>query len=55
MKVIMMCLTIDELNIISDGLDLLKNEFGTNIEVGEIDIQYVIDRVNNAIDKIEND
>lgn len=54
-KEIIMKLSIDELTIISESLDLLKNEFEVNIEVGKIDIQDVIDRVDSAIDKIEND
>lgn len=54
-KAIMMCLTLDELIVISDALDLLKNEFSVNVEVNKIDIQHVIDRIDNAIDRVEND
>ena len=54
-KEIIMCLSIDELNVISEGLDLLKNEFSVNVEINKIDIQHIIDRVDNAIEKLEND
>ena len=52
---IIMNLELDELHVISESLDLLKNEFGTEITVGKINIQDILDRVENAIDKIEND
>ena len=52
---IIMNLELDELHVISESLDLLKNEFGTEITVGKINIQDILDRVDNAIDKIEND
>ena len=54
-KTILMCLTLDELNVISESLDLLLHRFGTSVQVGKIDIQDVIERIYNAIDKIEND
>ena len=54
-KTIFMCLTLDELNVISESLDLLLHRFGTSVQVGKIDIQDVIERIDNAIDKIEND
>ena len=52
---ILMCLTLDELNVISESLDLLLHRFGTSVQVGKIDIQDVIERIDNAINKIEND
>ena len=52
---IIMNLELDELHVISESLDLLKNEFGTEITVGKINIQDILDRIDNAIDKIEND
>ena len=54
-KTIFMCLTLDELNVISESLDLLLHRFGTSVQVGKIDIQEDIERIDNAIDKIEND
>ena len=54
-KEIIMCLSMDELIVISEGLDLLKNEFSVNVEINKIDIQHIIDRVDNAIEKLEND
>ena len=54
-KTIFMCLTLDELNVISESLDLLLHRFGTSVQVGKIDIQDVIERIDNAINKIEND
>ena len=52
---IIMNLELDELHVISESLDLLKNKFGTEITVGKINIQDILDMVDNAIDKIEND
>lgn len=52
-KEIIMCLSIDELTVISGGLNLLKKEFSTNAGINKIDIQHVIDRVDNAMKKIE--
>ena len=54
-KEITMCLTLDELNVMSESLDLLKHRYKTNVTIGKINIQDVIDRVDRAIDKIEND
>lgn len=54
-KTILMCLTLDELNVISESLDLLLHRFGTSVQVGKVDIQYVIEKIDRAIDKIEND
>ena len=54
-KEIIMCLTLDELNVISESLDLLKHRYKTNVTIGKVDIQDIIDRVDRAIDKIEND
>ena len=54
-KAILMCLTLDELEVISESLDLLLHRFGTSVQVGKIDIQYVIERIDSAIEKIEND
>lgn len=54
-KTILMCLTLDELNVISESLDLLLHRFGTSVQVGKVDIQDVIERIDRAIDKIEND
>ena len=53
-KEIIMCLSMDELIVISEALDLLKNEFSVNVEINKIDIQHVIDRVDNAMKKIEH-
>jgi hypothetical protein len=44
-KTILMCLTLDELNVISESLDLLLHRFGTSVQVGKIDIQDVIERI----------
>ena len=52
---IIMNLELDELHVISESLDLLKNEFGTEITVGKINIQDILDRIHNAIDKIESE
>ena len=52
---IIMNLELDELHVISESLDLLINKFGTEITVGKINIQDILDMVDNAIDKIEND
>lgn len=54
-KEIIMCLSMDELTVISEGLDLLKNEFSVNVEINKVDIQQILDRVDNAIEKLEND
>ena len=54
-KTILMCLTLDELNVISESLDLLLHRFGTSVQVGKVDIQYVIEKIDRALDKIEND
>ena len=54
-KSIIMNLSLDELEVISESLDLIKNKFKVDITVGKINIQDVIDRVDRAIDKIEND
>ena len=54
-KSIIMSLSLDELEVISESLDLLKHKFKVDITVGKINIQDVIDRVDRAIDKIEND
>ncbi|MGL5646656.1 MAG: hypothetical protein ACRDDY_02300 [Clostridium sp.] len=54
-KQVIMCLTLDELMVISEGLDLLWSEFSDNIEVNQMDIQSVIERIDSAIEKIEND
>lgn len=48
-------LSLDELEVISESLDLLKNKFKVDVTVGKINIQDVIDRIDRAIDKIEND
>ena len=50
-----MNLSINELEVISESLDLLLHRFGTSVQVGKIDIQDVIERVDRAIEKIEND
>ena len=54
-KEIIMCLSMDELIVISEALDLLKNEFSVNVEINKVDIQQILDRVDNAIEKLEND
>ena len=54
-KSIIMNLSLDELEVISESLDLLKHKFKVDITIGKINIQDVIDRVDRAIDKIEND
>lgn len=54
-KSIIMSLSLDELGVISESLDLLKHKFKVDITVGKNNIQDVIDRVDRAIDKIEND
>lgn len=48
-------LSLDELEVISESLDLIKNNFKVDITVGKVNIQDVIDRIDRAIDKIEND
>lgn len=55
MKNIIMSFNLDELTVISESLDLLLHRFGTSVQVGKVDIQDVIERVDIAIDKIEND
>ena len=54
-KSIIMNLSLEELEVISESLDLLKHNFKTDVTVGKINIQDIIDRVDRAIDKIEND
>jgi len=54
-KSIIMNLSLDELEVISESLDLLRNRFKVNVTIGKINIQDIIDRVDRAIDKIEND
>lgn len=54
-KSIIMNLSLDELEVISESLDLLKHKFKVDVTVGKINIQDVVDRVDRAIDKIEND
>ena len=54
-KSIIMNLSLDELDVISESLDLIKNNFKVDITVGKINIQDVIDRIDRAIDKIKND
>lgn len=53
MKNIIMNMTWEELELISESLDMLKHEYGVNITVCNVDIQQVIERVDLAIDKIE--
>lgn len=52
-KSIIMNLSLDELEVISESLDLLRNGFKVDITVGKINIQDIIERVDRAIDKIE--
>lgn len=52
-KSIIMNLSLDELEVISESLDLLRNDFKVDITVGKINIQDIIERVDRAIDKIE--
>lgn len=54
-KSIIINLSLDELEVVSESLDLLKHNFKVDITVGKVNIQDVIDRVDKAIDKIEND
>lgn len=53
MKSIIMNMTWEELEVISESLDMLKHEYGVNITVCNVDIQQVIERIDLAIDKIE--
>lgn len=53
MKSIIMNMTWEELELISESLDMLKHEYGVNITVCNVDIQQVIERIDLAIDKIE--
>ena len=52
-KNIIINLSLDELEVISESLDLLKHNFKVDITVGKVNIQDVIDRVDRVIDKIE--
>ena len=54
-KSIIMNLSLDELEVISESLDILKHRLEVDVTIGKINIQDVIDRVDRAIDKIEND
>ena len=54
-KSIIMNLSLDELEVISESLDILKHRLEVDVAIGKINIQDVIDRVDRAIDKIEND
>ena len=54
-KSIIMNLSLEELEVISESLDILKHRLEVDVTIGKINIQDVIDRVDRAIDKIEND
>ena len=54
-KSIIMNLSLEELEVISESLDILKHRFKVDVTVGKVNIQDVVDRVDRAIDKIEND
>lgn len=54
-KSIIMNITLEELEVISDSLDILKNEVGISVRCGNVSMQDVIDRIDLAIEKIEND
>ena len=53
-KLLKLELNYDELNVISECLDLLKHSYGVDIKIGKSNIQDVIDRVDMAIDMLEN-
>lgn len=54
-KSIIMNLLSEELEVVSDSLDMLRNDYGIDITIGKVNIQDVIERFDRAIDKIEND
>lgn len=53
MESIIMNMTWEELEVISESLDILKHEYGVDVTVCNTNIQQVIERIDLAIDKIE--
>ena len=47
-------LNYDELNVISESLDLLRHHYGVDVTFGKVNIQDVIERMDAAIDMLEN-
>lgn len=54
-KSIILNLSLEELEVVSDSLDVLRNDYGVDITIGKVNIQDVIEIFDRAIDKIEND
>ena len=50
-----MNLSLEELEVVSESLDMLRNDYKVDITIGKVNMQDIIERFDRAIDKIEND